>query len=42
LSHSIEDSMQTVAFDPADAKAALSLLPSSPAVFALYGAEAKD
>ncbi|MGA8739874.1 MAG: excinuclease ABC subunit C [Terracidiphilus sp.] len=34
--------LQSVPFDPADAKAALSQLPTSPAVFALYGAEAKD
>jgi excinuclease UvrABC nuclease subunit len=34
--------LQTLAFDPADAKAALSQLPASPAVFALHGAEAKD
>ncbi|MGO9434698.1 MAG: excinuclease ABC subunit C [Terracidiphilus sp.] len=34
--------MQSIAFDPADAKAALSQLPTSAAVFALYGAEAKD
>jgi excinuclease ABC subunit C len=34
--------MQSVAFDPADAKATLSQLPQAPAVFALYGAEAKD
>ena len=34
--------MQSVPFDPAQAKAALSQLPHSPAVFALYGAEAKD
>jgi len=32
--------MQTLAFDPADARAALSQLPASAAVFALYGAEA--
>ncbi|MDE3188893.1 MAG: UvrB/UvrC motif-containing protein [Acidobacteriota bacterium] len=32
--------MQSVPFDPADPKAALSQLPASPAVFALYGAEA--
>ncbi|MGA2888016.1 MAG: UvrB/UvrC motif-containing protein [Terracidiphilus sp.] len=30
---------QTLAFDPADAKATLAQLPTSPAVFALYGAE---
>lgn len=34
--------MQSVPFDPADPKAALSQLPQAPAVFALYGAEAKD
>jgi excinuclease UvrABC nuclease subunit len=32
--------MEQVAFDPAEARIALSQLPSSPAVFALYGAEA--
>jgi hypothetical protein len=32
--------LETLAFDSADAKAALSQLPTSPAVFALYGAEA--
>lgn len=32
--------MQSVAFDPADPRAALTQLPTSPAVFALYGAEA--
>lgn len=31
--------MQTLAFDPADAKAALTELPHAAAVFALYGAE---
>ncbi len=31
---------QSVAFDPAEPKAALAQLPQSPAVFALYGAEA--
>src|SRR5215469_4742753 len=35
-------SMQIVSFDPADAKAALAQLPQAPAVFALYGAEARD
>src|ERR1039457_7313990 len=35
-----ESQMQTLAFDPADAKAALAQLPTSSAVFALYGAEA--
>jgi excinuclease UvrABC nuclease subunit len=32
--------LETLAFDPADAKAALHQLPTSSAVFALYGAEA--
>jgi excinuclease UvrABC nuclease subunit len=32
--------LETLAFDPADARAALAQLPTSPAVFALYGAEA--
>ena len=32
--------MQTLAFDPADAKAALAQLPYATAVYALYGAEA--
>ena len=32
--------LETLAFDPADAKAALNQLPMSSAVFALYGAEA--
>ena len=31
---------QTVPFDPADAKASLAQLPQTPAVFALYGADA--
>ncbi len=31
---------ESIPFDPADAKAALTQLPTSPAVFALYGAEA--
>jgi hypothetical protein len=35
-----EIAMQQIAFDPADAKAALAKLPESSAVFALYGAEA--
>lgn len=34
--------MEQIPFDPADAKVALNQLPTSPAVFALYGAEAKD
>jgi excinuclease ABC subunit C len=33
---------ESIAFDPVDAKAALTMLPQAPAVFALYGAEAKD
>jgi len=32
--------MQQIGFDPADSKAALVQLPTTPAVFALYGAEA--
>jgi excinuclease UvrABC nuclease subunit len=32
--------LDTLAFDPAEARAALDQLPASPAVFALYGAEA--
>ncbi len=35
-----ESAMQQIAFDPADPKAALTRLPTTPAVFALYGAEA--
>ncbi|MGO9317948.1 MAG: UvrB/UvrC motif-containing protein [Terracidiphilus sp.] len=35
-----EIAMQQIGFDPADAKAALAQLPTSQAVFALYGAEA--
>ena len=35
-----EIAMQQIGIDPADAKAALAQLPTSPAVFALYGAEA--
>lgn len=34
--------MNTLAFDPADPRAALGALPEQAAVFALYGAEAKD
>lgn len=34
------DSMQEIAFDPADPKAALAQLPHANAVFALYGADA--
>jgi excinuclease ABC subunit C len=33
--------IQSFAFDPADAKAALAALPQSPAVFALYGADSR-
>lgn len=42
LTHTIENSMQSIPFDPADPKTALSQLPAIPAVFALYGAEPKD
>jgi hypothetical protein len=35
-----EIAMQQIAFDPADAKAALAQLPASSAVFALYGTDA--
>jgi excinuclease UvrABC nuclease subunit len=35
-----EIAMQQIAFDPADAKASLAQLPTSSAVFALYGADA--
>jgi len=34
--------MEQIPFDPTDPKGALSQLPHAPAVFALYGAEAKD
>jgi excinuclease ABC subunit C len=34
--------MQSIPFDPAEAKSALAQLPHSPAVFALYGADPKD
>ena len=34
--------MEQIPFDPAEPKAALAQLPPKPAVFALYGAEAKD
>ena len=34
--------LQSVPFDPADSKASIAQLPHSPAVFALYGADAKD
>ena len=36
----IATAFQSIPFDPADAKAALALLPQRPAVFALHGAEA--
>ena len=42
LKEAADNSMRSVAFDPSDGKAALSQLPQSPAVFALYGAEEKD
>jgi len=35
-----ERRLEEIAFDPADAKAALKQLPQRPAVFALYGADA--
>jgi excinuclease UvrABC nuclease subunit len=38
--HTSEIDLQQIAFDPADAKAALAQLPTTSAVFALYGAEA--
>ena len=41
-SESCGSPITSVAFDPADAKAALAQLPQRPAVFALYGADAKD
>jgi excinuclease UvrABC nuclease subunit len=34
--------LQSLLFDPADAKAALTQVPTKPAVFALYGAEVRD
>ena len=34
--------MEQIAFDPAEAKATLAQLPANAAVFALYGAEARD
>jgi excinuclease UvrABC nuclease subunit len=37
---SSEIDLQQIGFDPADAKTALAQLPTSPAVFALYGADA--
>jgi len=38
----VSSAMQSIAFDPANAKAALQQLPKTAAVFALYGAEARD
>ncbi len=40
--HVAKDSMEQIAFDPANPKSALAELPHSPAVFALYGAEASS
>jgi excinuclease ABC subunit C len=37
-----EDAMEQIPFEPANPKEALERLPRAPAVFALYGAEAKD
>ena len=42
LTQPIQNSMQSIPFDPANPKATLAQLPRAPAVFALYGAEAKD
>lgn len=42
LKQSLENSMQSIPFDPADPKAALAQLPRTTAVFALFGAEEKD
>jgi excinuclease ABC subunit C len=42
VSEKTEVAMEQIAFDPADAKAALSQLPHASAVFALHGADAKD
>jgi excinuclease ABC subunit C len=38
----VQIELQTLPFDPIGAKASLSQLPTSPAVFALYGDEARD
>jgi len=40
MAEPIDSLMQSLPFDPADAKAALAQLPTSSAVFALYGADA--
>jgi len=37
----VPNDLESVSFDPADAKAALAQLPQSPAVFALYGADSR-
>jgi excinuclease UvrABC nuclease subunit len=37
----VPNDFQSVSFDPANPKAALAQLPSSPAVFALYGADSR-
>jgi excinuclease ABC subunit C len=42
VSEAIQNAMEEIAFDPADARGALEQLPQTAAVFALYGAEAKD
>ena len=42
MTQTVAKSMESIPFDPADPKAALSQLPKVPAVFALYGAEEKD
>jgi excinuclease UvrABC nuclease subunit len=42
LAKPIKNSMRSIPFDPAEPKSVLTQLPHAPAVFALYGAEAKD
>jgi excinuclease ABC subunit C len=42
VSEAIQNAMEEIAFDPADARGALEQLPRAAAVFALYGTEAKD
>jgi hypothetical protein len=42
LSRAIKNAMEQIPFDPENPKTALLQLPQGPAVFALYGAEAKD
>lgn len=42
LSEPNKSAMEQIAFDPTEPKLALAQLPQAPAVFALYGAEAKD